>query len=216
MSFHSRNAPPAYDWDAGSTRAWSLVPDGTSEYTGCMAREYPSSDELIRRAKESARLSDQDVLSKVDQDLSEHGLSIGGVDFSMADDEPATPAPVVPPSAPAPPAGSMRQPGTPGRMRRVESLHQEHLQVPSRRSRGASGPAPASDVSSGSEQRSGGGVRLLGKAVLAFVAVVWLLLLIGAPSSATPIGELLAGGVVITFIPFLFGVLLLRAGRNRT
>jgi hypothetical protein len=175
-----------------------------------MTTEMPSSDELIRRAKETLHLESDDFLPKVDQDLADMGVSIGfgqfGGDESLDESTPTAS------SVRTPPTGDVyRQ----ARVRRVESSTQDHLATAPRNVRTVTVPVPPAAFSSGSSANSGRWMRILGTIILAGVAVFWVVLLIGTVDNPDDLGEVIGGGVGLTVVPFLFGTILRRAGRRR-
>jgi len=170
----------------------------------------PSSDELIRRAKETLQLDRDDFLPKIDHDIADMGVSIGdgqfGRDASL--DEPTPTAS----SVRTPPTGDVyRQ----TRARRVDSSDQDRLVVAPRDVRTVAVPVPPSPFSSGSSSNPGRWMRVLGTIILGAVAVFWVVLLIGAVDNPDDLGEAIGGGVGLTVVPFLFGTILRRAGRRR-
>ncbi len=80
-------------------------------------------------------------------------------------------------------------------------------------------PAPAAAYPSGfggtGENASGKPVlRALGLLILLALAGLWVLLIIGAAGNPDEAASVLGGGVVLTAIPFIVALLLLRAGRR--
>lgn len=171
-----------------------------------MTTDIPSSDELIRRAKQTLRLETEDFLPKVDDELAIMGASTGDISFPT-DGEPSS----VTPSVSARPPSDVES----ARQRRVESSSQDHLVVVPRRGKIASVPVPPSPFTSGSLTDSGRVMRIVGNLLIGIVAVVWVLLLIGLIDNPDDLGETLGGGAVMTLIPFLFGMVLRRAGKRR-
>ena len=175
-----------------------------------MTTEMPSSDELIRRAKETLSLDRDDFLPKIDQDIADMGVSIGGVQF-RGDASPDETTPTAS-SVRTPPTGDVYRET---RVRRVDSSTQDRLVVAPRDARTVSVPVPPAAFSSGSSANSGRWMRVLGSIILAGVAVFWVFLLIGTVDNPDDLGEVIGGGVGLTVVPFLFGTILRRAGRRR-
>jgi hypothetical protein len=180
-----------------------------------MTTESFSSGEMILRAKESLFLAKEEMLQRTDEDVIERSRSTGGVNFSMeeaqSDEHPgesisttSAPRRVVTPEA--------TQSTT---SRRVASRTPDHLVAAPRNSTVTPGPIPPSPVNSGTVTANGRGMRIVGNLLLGFVAVIWLLLLIGMIDNPDDVGETLGGGAVMTLVPFLFGVVLRRAGKRR-
>ncbi|MCL1588470.1 MAG: hypothetical protein M3092_08625 [Actinomycetia bacterium] len=175
-----------------------------------MTTEMPSSDELIRRAKETLSLDRDDFLPKIDQDIADMRVSMGGVQFrGDASLDETTPTAS---SVRTPPTGDVyRQ----TRVRRVDSSTQDHLATAPRDVRTVSVPVPPSVFSGGGSENPGRWMRILGTIILAGVAVFWVFLLIGTVDNPDDLGEVIGGGVGLTLVPFLFGTILRRAGRRR-
>jgi hypothetical protein len=55
-------------------------------------------------------------------------------------------------------------------------------------------------------------LRAIGSFMLLMVAGLWILLIIGLIGGESEVGDALGGGVVLTLIPFILGILLRRAG----
>jgi hypothetical protein len=177
-----------------------------------MTRDTPSSDEMIRRAKETLHLEKDDFLPKVGEELASMGVSIRDVSFPTDDEMPgeqrSTRASVGAgsPNAPTP---------QPLRTRRVAHSGQDSLVVPSRSVGTVSVPVPPSPAASGSLTGSGVWLRVLGGVLLGFVAVIWVLLLIGAIDNPDDLGAAIGGGAITTLVPFVLGLVFLRAGKRR-
>ena len=62
---------------------------------------------------------------------------------------------------------------------------------------------------------SGLWMRVVGNILLAFVVATWVLLLLGVIDNPDDLGETIGGGAVMTLVPFLFGLILRRAGKRR-
>ncbi len=188
-------------------------------YNGPMAIEYLSSEEMIRRAKKKLLLAKEDFLPQVDSDLSDMGMAIGGVNFSMADEM----VDEMPEEMPTPAmsdrmrVNQMTAQATrdTSRDRRVASSTPDHLVVTPRSEPSYSAPAPARPVNTGALTGSGRWMRVVGNLLVLFVAVMWGLLFIGLLDGPRDIGETVGGGVVITLVPLLFGLVLRRAGKRR-
>jgi hypothetical protein len=175
-----------------------------------MTTEMPSSDELIRRAKENLHLERDDFLPKVDRDRSDLGVSMA-YDPSMSD-EPLDETMPTASSVRTPPTGNVTRQA---RARRVESSNEDPLVITPRAPRTISVPVPPSPFSSGSPGSPGRWMRILGTIILGAVAVFWVFLLIGAVDNPDDLGEAIGGGVGLTLVPVLFGVILRRAGQRR-
>ena len=174
-----------------------------------MTTEMPTSDELIRRAKETLHLESDDFLPKVDQDLADMGVSIG--DGQFGGDESLDETTPTASSVRTPPTGDVyRQ----SRVRRVDSSTQDHLAMAPRDVGTISVPVPPSPFSSGSAN-PGRWMRVLGTIILGAVAVFWVVLLIGAVDNPDDLGKVIGEGVGLTVVPFLFGTILRRAGQRR-
>lgn len=179
-------------------------------YNGVMTTEMPSSDELIRRAKETLHLESDDFLPKVDQDLTDMGVPMGDALFA-GDESLDETMPTASPVRTAPTGDVARQ----GRVRRVASSTLDPLVVAPRGVRTVSVPVPPSPFSSGSTTNPGRWMRVLGTIILGAVAVFWVILLIGAVDNPDDLGEVIGGGVALTLVPVLFGTILRRAGQRR-
>jgi hypothetical protein len=175
-----------------------------------MTTEMPSSDELIRRAKENLHLERDVFLPKVEQDLADLGVSmdysLSAGDGSLGDTTPTAS------SVRTPPTGDVTRQT---RARRTASSTQDHVVAPPRAVRTVSVPVPPSPFSSGSSENPGRWMRILGTIILGAVAVFWVFLLIGAVDNQDDLGEAIGGGVGLTLVPVLFGVILRRAGQRR-
>jgi hypothetical protein len=175
-----------------------------------MTTEMPSSDELIRRAKENLHLERDDFLPKVDRDLADLGVSM---DYALSTSDESL-------DETMPAASSVRTPPTgdftrQARVRRVASSNEDHLVTAPRGVRTVSVPVPPSPFSSGGSENPGRWMRILGTIILGAVAVFWVFLLIGAVDNQDDLGEAIGGGVALTLVPVLFGVILRRAGQRR-
>jgi len=179
-----------------------------------MTTEFPSSDEMIRRAKESMNLAKDDVVAQVEQDLSERGASIGGTAASMGT---ATPGEMPDGAAELMGARRMRvrEEIAATRTRRVSASDVDHLVVNRRAGSGLSVTVPPSDVNTGNATGGGRWLRIVGNILLGLAAAMWLILLIGLIANPDDLGATIGGGVITTFIPVLFGLLLRRAGDRR-
>jgi hypothetical protein len=180
-------------------------------YNGVMTTEMPSSDELIRRAKETLHLESDDFLPKVDQEITDMGVPMGDAQFAgdeSLDESMPTASPVR-----TPPTGDVARQT---RLRRPSSSNQERPVVVPRARRTVSVPVPPSPFSSGSPTNPGRWMRILGTIILGAVAVFWVVLLIGAVDNPDDLGELIGGGVALTLVPVLFGTILRRAGQRRS
>ena len=184
-------------------------------YDGIMTTDMPSSDEMIRRAKETLSLEKDDFLPKVDEDLAERGMSMGTVASSMGDGKPSGMPRESTPIAPSGRAQPVERGAQQARSRRVTESTVDHLVVAPRKARTLSVPVPPSPFPSGSLTGSGLWMRVVGNLVLGVVAVMWVLLLIGLIDSPDDLGEIIGGGAVMTLVPFLFGLILRRAGKRR-
>jgi hypothetical protein len=180
-----------------------------------MTTEFSSSDEMIRRAKESLRTEREDVLQRADEDLMERGRSTGGVNFSMEEVPSDEISGESISDTPARRRGITPEATRPTRTRRVASRAQDHLVVAPRKSRVTLGPIPPSPVNSGTVTANGRGMRIVGNVLLGFVAVIWLLLLIGMIDNPDDRSGAIGGGMVSTLIPFVLGLVLRRAGKRR-
>jgi len=175
-----------------------------------MTTDMPSSDELIRRAKETLSLDRDDFLPKIDQDIADRGVSMGGPQF--VGDGPLDETTPTASSVRTPPTGDVyRQ----ARVRRVEASDQDRLVAAPRDVRTVVVPVPPSVFSSGSSADSGRWMRVLGTIIIGAVAVFWVVLLLGAVDNPDDLGEVIGEGVGLTVVPFLFGTILRRAGRRR-
>lgn len=76
-------------------------------------------------------------------------------------------------------------------------------------------PVPPASFPSGSMTGSGLWMRVVGNILLAFVVATWVLLLLGVIDNPDDLGETIGGGAVMTLVPFLFGLILRRAGKRR-
>ena len=174
-----------------------------------MTTDMPSSDELIRRAKENLHLDRDDFLPKLDHDIADMGVSIGDARLGGGESLDET----------MPTASSVRTPPTgdvyrQARVMRVDSSDQDHLAMAPRDVRTVAAPVPPSPFSSGSVN-PGRWMRILGTIILGAVAVFWVVLLIDAIDNPDDLGEVIGEGVGLTVVPFLFGTILRRAGRRR-
>jgi hypothetical protein len=159
-----------------------------------MTRDMPSSDEMIRRAKETLVLDQEDFVPKVQEELAERGVSIGDVGFPTDDETldqtmSVTPSPRTRPTSDALPA----------RTRRVL----------------LAGPIPPSVYHTGASTAGGRGLRIVGNILLAFVALMWVLLLIGVAGNPDDAGAAVGGGAVMTIVPLILGLSFRRAGKRR-
>jgi hypothetical protein len=179
-----------------------------------MTTDFPSSDEMIRRAKASMLLDKEDVVAMVDQDLSERGIAIAGAGGSMATVMPET---MREDGAAHMPSGRMRVRDeiAATRSRRVPSSDVDSLVVEHRAESVPSVTVPPSQVNTGNITGDGRWMRLIGNILLGFAAAMWLILIIGLIDNPDDLGATVGGGVITTFIPVLFGIVLRRAGRNR-
>ncbi|MEN8239223.1 MAG: hypothetical protein ABFR53_08490 [Actinomycetota bacterium] len=175
-----------------------------------MTTDMPSSDEMIRRAKEKLQLAKEDFLPMVEEDLVEAGMSIGGVDLSTGDemfDE-------APPVMPSPQTRKIGEVAQSVRARRVESSSQEPLVVTSRSQDFSPHPLPPSPFSPISRETPGRWMLVVGNVILVFIALTWVMLLIGLITNPEDLGEAIGGGAVTTIVPFIFGLVLRRAGKR--
>lgn len=163
-------------------------------YNDVMTRDTPSSDEMIRRAKETLHLGTEDYVPKVEQELAEIGVSIADVSFPTNDDMLDETRSVTPPVRSRP--TSIAQPA---RTTRVLSA----------------GPVPPAVYTTGASATAGRGLRIVGNVLLAFVALMWVLLLIGVAGDPDDAGAAIGGGAVMTTVPLLLGLIFRRAGKRR-
>jgi hypothetical protein len=175
-----------------------------------MTTEMPSSDELIRRAKETLHLERDDFLPKIDQDLADMGVSMG--DARLAGDESLGVKMPTVPSVRTPPT---RDVARDARTRRVASASTDHIVVAPRDVQTVSVPVPPSPFSSGGSANRGRWMRILGTIILGVVAVAWVVLLIDAVDDPDSLGEAIGKGVGLTLVPALLGMILRRAGQRR-
>ena len=175
-----------------------------------MTTDMPSSDELIRRAKETLHLEKDDFLPRVDEELADMGVSMGEARFPVDDVTPGESRSVVP-------SGTTRSTGyaESARTRRASTPVREHPDTDSWSAGTSPVPVPASPFHTGTLSGSGRWMRIVGSILLGIVAVIWVLLLIGLIDSPEGAGEVIGGGLVTTFIPFLIGLVLRRAGKRR-
>jgi hypothetical protein len=179
-----------------------------------MTNDMPSSDELIRRAKQTLRLEKDDFLPKVDEDFAQRGVSIGGVNVSMGDGMPEEMRGETTPIASSGRARPPERVTQPARRRVASSTTDDVVLAPWSASSPPS-PVPPSPFHTGSLAGSGRWMRGVGNLLLGFVAVIWVLLLIGLIDNPDDLGETIGGGAVITLVPFLFGLVLREAGKRR-
>ena len=155
--------------------------------------DQPSSDDLIRQAKESflnvAEERDAEVQARV-EDIKQAAVQTTRVDQRAKQSQVRRPVPA---------AKATRTVRDPARGRRVRP-----------RAERTSGPAPTD----AGARRSGSGMilRAIGSFMLLMVAGLWILLIIGFIGGESEVGDALGGGVVLTLIPFILGMLLRRAG----
>lgn len=176
-------------------------------YTATMTSDTPSSDEMIRRAKEALALAKEDFLPKVEDEVAALGMPMSDIGVEM----PMEALPSTASQRPRPNPGSAQ----PERARRVGSSTPDHLVIARRIPTVTTGPVPPSNFSTGSLTGSGRWMRILGSVLLGFVAVIWVLLLIGAVDNTDDLGSTIGGGIVMTFVPFLLGLILRTAGKRR-
>jgi hypothetical protein len=184
-------------------------------YDGIMTTDMPSSDAMIRRAKETLVLEKDDFLPKVDEDLADRDISMGTVGSSVGDGMPSGMPRESTPIASSGRAQPIERVAQPVRSSRVTASTVDHLAVAPRKPRTLSVPVPPAPYASGSLTGSGLWMRVVGNLVLGVVAVIWVLLLIGLIDSPDDLGEIIGGGAVMTLVPLLFGLILRRAGKRR-
>jgi hypothetical protein len=180
-------------------------------------RDTPSSEELIKRAKAdfapTVYSRTYTVISRAEdiEAMIEETMNSGAIAEMMAEnmaeamDAEAMLEPGVGPDVRMP---EFRRPSTgrpPEHAPRVE-----HMQVP---------PAPLpsdSPVGFGSDAGAdgNGALRAVGLFILLAIAGFWLLLLIGAVQDPDNAGSVIGGGIVLTAIPFVIAVLLIRRARK--
>lgn len=160
-----------------------------------MEIETPSSDELIKRAKESLLFAAEEESALVE---SPEAVDVASKSLT-ATDAVITQRPVQSRRKPAPAA-----------RRRADPFTEE--QRP-RRTAQPSAPVPPSVPVTGS--RSGRFLRFAGTFILVMMALFWISLLIGIIDDPGAIGEILGGGVVLSVIPVIVGMSLRRAGSRR-
>jgi len=173
---------------------------------------------MIRRAKETLRLAKDDFLPRVEAEVAERGMpmgGIGGVNFSMGDEMPEEmPTPAMTDRMRANQATAQPTRDT-SRDRRVASSTPDHLVVAPSSEPSYSIPVPAWPANTGALTGSGKWMRVVGNLLVLFVVAMWGLLLIGLIDSPDDVGDTVGGGVVITLVPLLFGLVLRRAGKRR-
>jgi len=173
---------------------------------------------MIRRAKESLQLEKEDFLPRAGENLGQAGISDADIGSSASDVTPrdvsGAATTVARPSRPSRTSPNIDSTAT-VRERRVAQSRTEHLVVAPRSVRTVSVPVPPAAAASGSLTGSGLWLRVVGRILLGFVAVIWVLLLIGAIDNPDDLGTAIGGGAVTTLVPFLLGLVLLRAGKRR-
>ena len=172
-----------------------------------MTSDTLTSDEMIRQAKDALALAKEDFLPKVDAEVVARGMPTSDIGVEM----PMEALPRTASQRPRPDPGSAQ----PERARRVGSSTPDHLVTARRIPTVTTGPVPPSDFSTGSLTGSGRWMRILGGVLLGFVAVMWVLLLIGAVDNPDDLRATIGGGIVMTFVPFLLGLILRTAGKRR-
>ena len=166
---------------------------------------------MIRRAKSKLRLAKEDFVPQVDKDLTDMGMAIGGVNFSMAEEIVEEMPDDMPTPAMSDRMRANQMTARDTRERRVASAALDHLVVAPSSQPSYSIPVPVWPANTG----SGRVLRIVGSLLLGFVAVIWVLLLIGLIDSPREVGDVVGGGVAITLVPLLFGLILRRAGKRR-
>ena len=170
---------------------------------------------MIRLAKENLLLETDDFLPHVDKDLAERGVSVAGLSSSTGDevlDDTSAEMDLTSSRSWTPGAPERTQPA---RARRVSSSVTDHFAVAPESVSASTGPIPAASYTAGGTTGTGLWMRIVGNLLLGFVAVIWVLLLIGAIDNPDDLGGAIGGGAASTFVPFLLGLVLRRAGKRR-
>jgi len=180
-------------------------------------RDTPSSDELIRRAKEdfapTVYSRTYRVVSRAEdiEAMVEETLHTDAMAQAMAESLAEEMDPETMMGSRAARDAVMSRSSRPSPARPVEHAPRvEHIQV------SPSGFPSSSPVATGSDGGSTGGSALgaLGVFILLAVAGLWALLLIGVVQDPGDAGDVIGGGVVLTAIPLLIGFLLIRKSRK--
>jgi hypothetical protein len=180
-------------------------------------RDTPSSDELIRRAKEdfapTVYSRSYRVVSRAEdiEAMVEETMRTGAMGQAMAESmaEEMDPDTMMA-------SGNVPDVMVPQRPRRPQprpvehAPRVEHLQVSPSGFPSDSTAAPGSDDGS-----TGGGVlRALGLFIFLAIAGVWFLLLVGVAQDPGDAGDAIVGGILVTAIPLAIAFLLIRRARK--
>ncbi|VAV97055.1 hypothetical protein MNBD_ACTINO01-691 [hydrothermal vent metagenome] len=184
-------------------------------------RDTPTSDELIKRAKRdfapTVYSRTYTVVSRAEdiEKMVAETMNTDAIAKAMA--ETMDPDAMMDPSTSM--GGMMSRPDepmVPERARRMPSAPRPPVPVTPTQ------PVPATAYPTGfggSDGRSGNAsgkpvLRAFGLFILLALAGLWVLLIIGAVGSPDEAASILGGGVVLTAVPFIVALLLLRAARR--
>lgn len=180
-------------------------------------RDTPTSDELIRRAKEdfapTVYSRTYRVVSRAEdiEAMVETTMHTDAMAQAMAESmaEEMDPDTMLGPGAARDVVMSRRRMPSPARpvehAPRVEHIQASPLGFPS--------DSPLATRSDGGST-GGSALRALGIFILLAVAGLWALLLVGVAQDPSDAGDVIGGGVVLTAIPLLIGFLFIRKGRK--